>query len=128
LPLIDVFLPNEVEAMAISNTDSVDKALEYFASCVSTLTVVKMGDQGAKAVISKTKETVHHPTFRATVIDVTGAGDSFNAGFLYSWTKDRNVLNGLKWGCAVASKCVASLGACSQLTPYQDIEDLVQDM
>lgn len=126
LPLLDVFLPNEVEAMKIARTSSVDDAMQYFAQHVHGLTVIKIGEGGARAQCSKTRATWTQLSFKTDVVDVTGAGDSFNAGFLATWKATQgDVQEALKWGCATASKCVSALGACSLQSSYADVHAIV---
>ncbi|KDO35323.1 hypothetical protein SPRG_00172 [Saprolegnia parasitica CBS 223.65] len=129
LPLLDVFLPNEVEAMKISKTSSVDAALDYFASLPNgpKLTVIKVGSDGARAITGQTKTVWHHPCFPTTLLDATGAGDAFNAGFLHAWTADASdVHRALRYGCALGSACVSRLGACTQLPSPETIHAQVQ--
>jgi sugar/nucleoside kinase (ribokinase family) len=127
LPLVDIFMPNDVEALAISKKKNVDEALQFFSDKVLTLTVIKIGKQGAKAICSKTKQIWHHGSFEATFLDATGAGDSFNSGFLsaYKMSNGKNIYESLKWGCATASKIVANLGACGFEIDYQDVNEII---
>lgn len=127
LPLLDVFLPNEVEAMKISRTESVDAAMAYFAQHVPGITVIKIGEGGARAFCAKTNKTYVHGSFQTQVVDVTGAGDSFNAGFLSTWKATQgDIQEALKWGCATASKCVSALGACSLQSTYEDVHAVIR--
>ncbi|KAL3662673.1 hypothetical protein V7S43_012516 [Phytophthora oleae] len=125
-PLIDVFLPNEVEAMKISRTNSVDAAMAYFAERVDGVTVIKIGAGGARAYCSKTQQQWNQGSFPTSVVDVTGAGDSFNSGFLSAWkTNGGDVGDALRWGCGTASRTVAALGACSFPLTYDDVQKVV---
>jgi sugar/nucleoside kinase (ribokinase family) len=45
------------------------------------------------------------------VLDTTGAGDSFAAGFMSAWYEDRNLEEALKSGVAQASRCISQVGA-----------------
>jgi len=78
---IDIFLPNEVEARAIARTNDVEMALRELAKR-ARLVVVKCGLTGAISV--RDDQIVRSPAFPVDVVDTTGAGDSFNAGFLYA--------------------------------------------
>lgn len=125
-PLIDVFLPNEVEAMKISRTESVDAAMAYFAQRIDGVTVIKIGAGGAMAHCSKTQQQWKQASFPTSVVDVTGAGDSFNSGFLSAWkTNDGDVGDALRWGCGTASRTVAALGACSFPLSHDDVQNVV---
>ncbi|DBA04647.1 TPA: hypothetical protein N0F65_012230 [Lagenidium giganteum] len=126
LPLVDVFLPNELEAMNLSRCSTVEDAFKFFQQHVPGLVVIKVGEGGARAVDSKTGASWFHPSFKSAVVDVTGAGDSFNSGFLSAWkASNGDVAHALKWGCATASKCVSALGACSFSVSYQDIHEVI---
>lgn len=82
LPLVDVFLPNETEIQAISGADDLDVALDWFAHRVP-LTAVKLGAKGAQA--RRGTQTWRAAPLSVNVVDTVGAGDSFDAGFVYGW-------------------------------------------
>ncbi|ETI36200.1 hypothetical protein F441_17508 [Phytophthora nicotianae CJ01A1] len=125
-PLIDIFLPNEIEAMKISRTDSVSAAMAHFTERINGVTVIKVGAGGAIAYCSKTQQQWKQGSFPTDVVDVTGAGDSFNSGFLFAWkTNDGDVGDALRWGCGTASRTVAALGACSFPLTYEDVQSMV---
>ncbi|MBV9024638.1 MAG: sugar kinase [Streptomycetaceae bacterium] len=77
----DAFLPNAVEAMRYMRTDSPREAASRLAELVP-LAVVTLGDQGAYAVDSAAGETAQVPALNVEVLDPTGAGDVFVAGFV----------------------------------------------
>ena len=82
LDLIDVFLPNSVEAMAYTRTSSPRGALQALSSRVPVC-VVKDGSRGAIACDAATGEVVSAPAIPVQVLDPTGAGDVFDAGFIF---------------------------------------------
>jgi sugar/nucleoside kinase (ribokinase family) len=81
LPLVDVFLPNEVEARGIARVDDTEAALRVLAPR-TRLIVVKCGASGAMTL--RDGQIIHSPAFQVDVRDTTGAGDSFNAGFIHA--------------------------------------------
>lgn len=87
LPLIDVFLPNENEAMAITGMVDVHQAgIEL--SKTGNLVVVKRGGEGATAFFRDLVMDYPVPAIlrnNLQVADTTGAGDSFDGGFIYEW-------------------------------------------
>lgn len=122
-PLLDVFMPNEVEAMKVSRTGSVEGAMAYFAQRINGLVVIKVGEAGVIAQCTKSGQSWKQGCFPTSVVDVTGAGDSFDSGFLVAWkTNGGDVADALKWGCATASKIVATLGACSSPAEYNEVK------
>jgi sugar/nucleoside kinase (ribokinase family) len=76
----DVLLPNEAEALALSGHPDVPAAAAALARLVPTV-VVKLGERGAYACSDG--ETMTVPSPRTEPVDTTGAGDSFDAGYLF---------------------------------------------
>jgi sugar/nucleoside kinase (ribokinase family) len=72
---IDVFLPNETEFNALTASGCRED--------VAPLVVVKCGKEGARALTAG--DWHHQPGIPTEVVDTTGAGDSFNGGFIVSW-------------------------------------------
>ncbi len=71
--------------------------------------VVTLGSMGAAYVAGDTREQVAAP--RVQVIDTTGAGDAFTAGFLASWVPERDPRTALQGGVGSASRCIQQRGA-----------------
>ncbi len=110
LKYIDYLIPNEAEAARLTGeTDAYRNAelfVEHGASCV----VIKRGKKGC---LIRTKEyQIEVPTYaHATLVDTTGAGDSFAAGFLWGLKNGMLLEECARFGCAVASCSVEVLGA-----------------
>ncbi|MCS6907462.1 MAG: PfkB family carbohydrate kinase [Anaerolineales bacterium] len=79
---VDIFLPNEQEALAIASAAHLPQALDLLGQRCPII-VVKLGEEGAIARCDN--ETVVVPALPVQVVDTVGAGDSFNAGFLYGY-------------------------------------------
>ncbi|HEU4542326.1 MAG TPA: carbohydrate kinase family protein [Jiangellaceae bacterium] len=77
---VDAFLPNSVEAMAYTRTDSADRALSALAEQVP-IAVITLGPDGAIAADQTTGESVRVPGLATDALDPTGAGDVFVAAF-----------------------------------------------
>jgi sugar/nucleoside kinase (ribokinase family) len=106
LPVTNIFFPNEREALSLSGEADVDAAAAWLKSRVETL-VVKLGPLGTLGIMGGQKIRV--PSIPVKVIDTVGAGDSFDAGFLYGF------LNGWELGRSLQLACVC--GALSTLKP-----------
>lgn len=100
LSRLDVFLPNAMEATRSARTSDLDAAIRRLSSRAG-LVVVKDGDHGAIACDGNQLHRVE--AIPTTVIDTTGAGDSFDAGFLASWLGGQPVERAL----AIANACGA---------------------
>jgi sugar/nucleoside kinase (ribokinase family) len=96
LGLVDVFLPNSIEAMAYTRTSTPELALDALAERVPVV-VVKRGAQGAIAVDATTGERAEAPALPIEALDPTGAGDVFGAAFVYGTLADWPLLERLRF-------------------------------
>jgi sugar/nucleoside kinase (ribokinase family) len=81
LPMCHAFLPNAAEAMAYTRTDSAEAALSKLGDLVP-VAVITRGGEGVIAADATTGESASVPGLVAEVLDATGAGDVFGAGFV----------------------------------------------
>lgn len=107
LESVDVFLPNETEALRLTAATSVKTATEVLAQ-LARVVVVKMGARGA--LVATRGETFRVPAVKARVVDATGAGDSFNAGFLACYLRGGSIPECAKAGAVAGAKSVGFVG------------------
>jgi len=107
LRYVDVFLPNEQEMIHISGTPTVEEALKKISQAIPTI-VVKRGSQGALCM--NKGQTLGVGAYQITPVDTTGAGDSFNSGFLYQWLTGGNLHNCMKYGAACGAIATTKIG------------------
>jgi sugar/nucleoside kinase (ribokinase family) len=100
LGMVDVFLPNEVECRAIGRMSDMEQAAEKIARQVTTL-AVKLGRQGAIALQGELRTSA--PPLPVQVRDTVGAGDSFDAGFIYGFLQGWTLERMLRMGCVCGS-------------------------
>ncbi|UVF19323.1 sugar kinase [Microvirga terrae] len=104
---IDVFLPNVEEGGALTGGTSAEAILldlqKHFP-----LVVLKRGEHGA--VASQDSTCVSVPAPSVTVVDTTGAGDAFNAGFLHTWLATSALEKSVAAGIEAGSLSVQSAG------------------
>lgn len=79
LSATDLFLPNSAEARAITGIDDIDVAAGSLADRGGTV-AIKFGDGGGMVV--RGEEAIRVPGIQVEVVDTTGAGDTFDAGYL----------------------------------------------
>ena len=82
LSVTNVFLPNKMEAVSLSGESNVELAASKLGSRVEALPI-KLGAEGALGV--REGATVRVASIPVKVIDTVGAGDSFDAGFIYGY-------------------------------------------
>jgi sugar/nucleoside kinase (ribokinase family) len=106
--MMDVILLNEEESIYLTGLVDIERALDYLLD-FSQVVVIKRGSAGA---IAKTRgfDSISLPAVATTVVDTTGAGDSFAAGFIASYSKNRDLTAALQAGGELAAGCVAIVG------------------
>ncbi len=105
-----VLLLNEIELELTTGSGDIEQGLRQLTTD-STLAVVKLGARGSAALdASGAIERV--PAMEVDVLDTTGAGDSFNAGFLHAWLRDSSLAEALRCGVVCGSLSTRGLGGC----------------
>jgi ribokinase len=103
-----IFMPNAIEIEKLTGL-----SYKEGANCILNmgveLVVVKLGERGC--YITDGKIELEIPAFKVEVVDTTGAGDAFNAGFLYGYLKGKDLEECGKLGNYVASLCIQKVGA-----------------
>ncbi len=107
LPQIDVFLPNEMEALRLAHISDVGEAVRRLRARAPFL-VIKRGDRGALAALGG--EVIEAPALPARVVDATGAGDSFDAGFLAAFLSNESLETSLQIATACGALSTLVLG------------------
>lgn len=107
--LVDIVFANENEAKSLFRTDSVDVAIDGLAAHVP-LAVVTRSDKGA-VVVNGADRAVVPITPAGQVLDTTGAGDLFAAGFLAGYTQGRALKDCAIMGTIAAAEVIEHFGA-----------------
>jgi sugar/nucleoside kinase (ribokinase family) len=106
LPLVDVFLPNEAEAQALTGAESVSKAGRELQRRSGGWVVVKLGADGCMA-FGPGGGRLTSPAPAVEPRDTTGAGDAFNAGLVAALASGRDWPDALTAATGLASSLVA---------------------
>jgi sugar/nucleoside kinase (ribokinase family) len=118
----DLFFPNEVELAAITGTADTVEALRALENG-RTRTVAKLGAQGCLSLEDGRPLSVR--AFPVEPLDTTGAGDSFDAGFLHRWLEGRPLLECLRWGAACGALSTRALGGTGGQADRAEAERMV---
>lgn len=109
LPYIDFLLPNDDQVLGFSEEeDLVTGARKFVAGGVGLVAVTRGGD-GALLVTAEDTETI--PAFEVEVVDTTGCGDAFSAGFLRGVSLGRTPREAAVLGSAAAALVAQGLGS-----------------
>jgi sugar/nucleoside kinase (ribokinase family) len=105
LPLVDYFLPNEVEAGYLTGVQDPTAAARALQRISGGWVIVKLGKEGCVAVGVGQEHRVSAPSVR--VADTTGAGDAFNGGLLYALSGGTEVPEALRLATRLATAVVS---------------------
>jgi sugar/nucleoside kinase (ribokinase family) len=117
--LVDILFGNEHEMKHLVGCDLLEECVDALSTKVRTL-VITRGAKGAIAVEGDERGDVSaFPVAR--VVDTTGAGDLFAAGFLAAWSRGRSLKECLVAGTIAAAEIISHFGA----RPEADLKELV---
>jgi ribokinase len=118
LPLLTYLFVNEGEAVSIAAAESPEEACRALA-CRTACPVVKTGSRGA--LVCEDGQVAAVPGFEVQVVDTTGAGDCFDAAFLYARLERKAPLReAARFANAVAARSCTFAGGVAARTSRQD--------
>jgi sugar/nucleoside kinase (ribokinase family) len=125
LPHLDALLPNAQEALALARALGDDPADAVAAAIAlarrGPIVVVKDGADGGFTA-SPDGSVVRAPGLVADVVDTTGAGDSFDAGFLAAWLDGRPLAEAVRWGAVAGSLSTRAAGGTGGQATRAEVE------
>jgi sugar/nucleoside kinase (ribokinase family) len=109
LPHVDYFLPNEDQVLGFTGESDLDAGCARLLDGGAGLVAVTRGADGARVVSAQ--GSVDVPVFDVTVVDTTGCGDAFSAGFVVGVRLGRDPRDAAVLGCAAAALVAQGLGS-----------------
>ncbi len=119
LPMVDLFLPNEQEAMAIAGTGDLAEAVSRLLTMVPVIGM-KRGKYGAS--IHRADASWSAPSVDVAVMDAVGAGDSFDAGVVYGLISCLPLETCLKIGCLCGGMSTRKAGGIAGQIDLSELE------
>jgi sugar/nucleoside kinase (ribokinase family) len=107
-PHVDYLLPNDEQVLGMTGAGSVDEGCAALAGRGVGCVAATVGADGA--VIAASDGVQRVPAYTVDVVDTTGCGDAFSAGFLRGLSRGRDPLGAAALGCAVAGLVAQGLG------------------
>jgi sugar/nucleoside kinase (ribokinase family) len=127
LPYIDYFIPNLPEAQAIIGLQEPHDVASVLVDRGVGTVALKMGADGC-LVMTRDGETIRLPAFDVEVVDATGAGDAFAAGFItgvwHGWTMEKTA----QFATAVGALCVTGVGASGGVRSLPETIDFMESV
>ena len=124
LPMIDVLFMNETECLHYTRCGDAEAGARKLAERAG-MAVIKLGKTGSLAV--KDGEMTFVPAYRVEAVDTTGAGDSFNAGFVAGWLRGLPTEDCLKYGNGCGALSVTKLGGNTGFPFRDELEKWIRD-
>lgn len=109
LPYVDHMLPNEDQVLGFTGEEDVMAGAKKLLAAGAGLVAVTRGGDGALLVTPEGSEKV--PAFAIDVVDTTGCGDAFSAGFVRGMGLGRRPYDSALLGCAAAALVAQGLGS-----------------
>lgn len=125
LPHVDVFFPNESELLALTQTKNLDKGIQKLQPYTNTM-AIKLGERGSIGISGDQKIEV--PSFsNFPFVDAIGAGDSFNAGFIYQYLRQAPLEDCLRYGNLMGALNTTAAGGTQAFINQEYIADQIQN-
>lgn len=127
LAYVDYFFPNEDEAKAMTGREGLDEIADTFLKCGVGHVIIKIGKRGCFVKSSQLRAIV--PAYECSnVVDTTGAGDNFLAGFISELLRGKTVSECCRFACAVAAVSIQKQGATTGVRSREQVEQAIQLM
>jgi len=114
-----VLMPNTVELELLTGEADYCKGADFMIEIGVKIVAVKLGSKGC--YVTDGQERLRIEPFKVKVVDTTGAGDAFCAGFLYGLIKNKSLSECGRLANFVASRCVMQMGARAGLPYAKDL-------
>ena len=128
--MIDYFTPNETEASFYvdhnveTHEDAEKAAMQLLEKGIKNI-VITLGEKGAFFANSEEKFFLPIANLSNPVVDTTGAGDAFNAGFAAALTEGQNIKDALKFASATAGLSTTKIGTANSMPSREEIDKLL---
>lgn len=125
LKYLDFFMPSYNEAKEISEKGNPEDMADFFIDEGVKCAIIKLGSNGIYCK-SVNGDSFYQPSYKVNVVDTTGAGDSFVAGFLTGLVKNWDLRACAKFASAVSAHCIQKLGATTGIPGFKDIMKFIE--
>jgi sugar/nucleoside kinase (ribokinase family) len=125
LPYVDVFLPNEKELLFLTETDNIQDAIDAIKD-IANIIVVKMGNKGSLS-LHQGKLVHKEPFLNDRVVDAIGAGDSFNAGFIFKFIQNASIESCQEFGNLTGAISTTEQGGTTAFTNRNKVMQVAKE-
>ncbi|MHB9038883.1 MAG: sugar kinase [Armatimonadota bacterium] len=119
----EIVLPSGAEAEHLSGVSGDNEACRAILKLGPKIVALKLGEKGSK--VFTTRDEFEVPSFQVTEVDPTGAGDCFDAGFVYGLLRDWKLYECARFANAVGALTVTKQGAMEAEISLSEVEQLM---
>ena len=123
LPHTDHLLPNDEQVLGFTGAASLAEGARALVDAGVGCVAVTQGSKGALVVTAD--ETIEVSAYPIDVVDTTGCGDAFSAGFLRGLSLGRDLRGAAELGCATAAQVAQGLGTDAGVYSLESVEAFV---
>lgn len=127
LPYIDYFMPGLEEAEMMTGLTDRQQVIDYFLDRGVGTTVFKMGGEGSSIANRELQSEIRVPAFETTIVDSTGCGDSYCAGFIVALSKGWSLEEAARLGTACGAQVITGLGSDAGIVDLESTIDFMNN-
>jgi sugar/nucleoside kinase (ribokinase family) len=124
LPYVDVFTPNNVEATMLTGETNPAKQARLFLDAGCAIAVITRGSEGA--LLMSASQMLEMPAVPVEVVDMSGAGDAFVAGFIMGLLAHWSLEETLRFACLIGASACTHLGCADGVFTRPEAEAYLQ--
>lgn len=125
LPFIDIFLPSLTEVENITGLSDPSNITEFLRKYGIHTIGIKMGERGS--YVSTPEEELFVPAYAVNIVDATGAGDAYVAGFLAGTVKGWDLKSTAELASATGAACVTAIGTTTGIKNLEETLKICQN-
>jgi len=125
LPYIDIFLPSIEEAEQLTGLDAPPDIARFLMDYGIQTVGLKMGELGS--YVRTAQDEFYIPSYQVNVVDATGAGDAYVAGFLAGIVMGWNVEQSAELAAATGAACVTAVGTTAGIQNLEQTMKLIKE-
>ncbi len=123
LPYTDIFVPSIVEAREISGYHSPEDVCQFFLDQGIKIVGLTNGEQGA--YVGTADVAMNVPAYEIEVVDTTGAGDAFTAGFIYGYLHGWDLERITRFANAMGALATTAISTTAGIKSYEQVHDFL---
>ena len=125
LPHVDVFLPSIEEAKQLTGLDSPPEIAKFLMDYGIQIVGLKMGKRGS--YVRTVTEEIYAPSYEVDVVDATGAGDAYVAGFLAGIVMGWDLKRTIELASAAGAACVTAIGTTAGIKNIEETVEITRE-